>query len=138
MFAVEQFGLPVRNVLAGVKTKDFYCPGSILKIDVDQSNPISAGIDPQSIAWFENGPAFELTAVGPKIKTVAQFAGAKDVLQAGWILGPEYLANRAAIVEIKQGKGRFILFAFRPQYRAQSLATYPFVFNSIFTSVSTE
>ena len=136
MFAVQQFGLPVRNVLSDVKPRDFYCPGSILKIDVDQSNPISAGIDSQSIAWFENGPAFELTSVGPKIKTVAQFASAKDVLQAGWILGPEYLANRAAIVEIKQGKGRFILFAFRPQYRAQSLATYPFVFNSIFTSVT--
>ena len=134
MFAVEQFGLPIRNVLAGVKEKDFYCPGSILKIEVDQSNPISAGIDKESIAWFESGPAFELTSVGPDVRAVAQFVGPKDILEAGWILGPEHIANRAAIVEIKRGKGRFILFAFRPQYRAQSLSTYPFVFNSILTS----
>jgi len=52
----------------------------------------------------------------------------------------EYAAQGEAaygfIVSAAIGKGRVILFGFRPQYRAQSLATFPLLFNSILTSKS--
>jgi hypothetical protein len=134
-FAISQLGAPVRNALEGVSNRDFYCPGSILKIRIDPNNPINRGAATlessrdESIAWFEGGPAFEPMA--PNARVVARFADAGDLLLSGWLLGPDKIAGRGAIVEVTQGKGRIVMFAFRPQYRGQSIATLPFLFNAI-------
>src|SRR4051812_13970126 len=59
-FAIEQFKLPVRDVVDGLPRTDFYVPGSILRIEVDTSNPLAAGMPKESIAWVENSPVFEV------------------------------------------------------------------------------
>ena len=41
------------------------------------------------------------------------------------------IAGKAALVEVTMGKGKIILFGFRPQYRGQSLATFPLLFNAM-------
>jgi hypothetical protein len=139
-FAIDQLGVPVKNTLEGVPAKDFYCPGSILKIKVDTSSPIVFGAPmmdeskDESIAWVEGSLALEPTSDDARV--IARFADAKELLLSGWLLGAEKLANKGAIVEVKRGKGRVIMFAFRPQYRGQSIATLPFLFNSISTSAS--
>ena len=163
-FAIEQFGLPVKNVVKGVARKDFYIPGSILRTELDLTHPIAKGMPQQSIAWFENSPAFEVeTSVSsPTVREGATLDGAqrraltdvratdtratdtisvrviarypadpKQVLLSGWALGAEKIAGKAALVEITMGKGKIILFGFRPQYRGQSLATFPLLFNAI-------
>ena len=56
------------------------------------------------------------------------------MLPSDLILGADKVAGKAAVVEVKRGRGRVILFGFRPQYRGQSQATYPLVFNAIKTS----
>jgi len=135
-FAIEQFKLPLRNIVAGLPRTDFYVPGSILNIELDTSHPIAKGMPKESIAWAEDSPVFEVigqgaAAVAPQVKIIAWYSKDQNPLLSGWLLGGDRIKGKAALVEVTMGKGRIILFGFRPQYRAQSLATYPLFFNAI-------
>jgi hypothetical protein len=132
-FAIEKLGLPVRNVLKGVAAKDFYCPGSILRTQLETANAMSFGLEKEGTVWFEESPAFEVTdAAGAKI--IARYPVTGNPLLSGWILGDKLIRGKGALVEAKIGKGRVVLFGFRPQYRAQTLANFPLMFNAILTS----
>ena len=136
-FAIEQFKLPLRNVVAGLPRTDFYVPGSILRIKLDATNPLALGMPEETIAWAEDSPVFEVTndpnasVPAANVHVVATYPVDKDPLLSGWLLGGDLIKGKAALVEVEMGKGRMILFGFRPQYRAQSLATYPLFFNSL-------
>jgi hypothetical protein len=133
-FAIEQFQLPIRNVVDGLPRTDFFVPGSILRIELDTSDPIAKGMPKESIAWVENSPVFEIKS-DPlallRVKIIAWYSKDRDPLLSGWLLGGNRIKGKAALVEVGLGKGRIILFGFRPQYRGQSLATYPLLFNAI-------
>ena len=130
-FAVQQLLLPVRNVLEGVADDEFYAPGSIFRLELDPSDPIARGMPAQSIAWYEGGPAFEVLD-SSAVRVVGRYpTDPEKVLLSGWALHPDRVAGRAALVEVKVGLGRVVLFGFRPQYRGQSIATYPLLFNSL-------
>jgi hypothetical protein len=156
-FAIDQFKLPVRDVVDGLPRTDFYVPGSILRIELDTTDPMTSGMPKKSIAWAENSPVFEVLSAGsadgssalsakreqpqtadgtsefpaPRVKVIAWYPKDKDPLLSGWLLGADRIKGKAALVEVGTGKGRIILFGFRPQYRGQSLATYPLFFNAI-------
>src|SRR5437588_543143 len=133
-FAIEQFKLPVRDVTDGLPRTDFYVPGSILRIELDTNDPITNGMPKESIAWAENSPVFEIKSDSlalVRVKILASYPKDKDPLLSGWLLGGDRIKGKAALVEVGMGKGRIILFGFRPQYRGQSLATYPLFFNAI-------
>jgi len=130
-FVIGALDLPVSDALMDVPTRDFYGPGSILRLQLDPDAPLAAGMPAQTIAWFESGPAFEVHDP-TRVRVVARYPGDPgDVLLSGWLLGASRLAGKAALVEVRRGRGRVILFGFRPQYRGQSLATYPLLFNAI-------
>lgn len=57
---------------------------------------------------------------------------ARDILLSGWARGEERLTRRAAAVAVTFGKGRIVLFGFRPQHRAQTHATFPMLFNALY------
>ncbi len=133
-FAIEQFKLPVRDVTDGLPRTDFYVPGSILRIELDTNDPIAKGMPKESIAWVENSPVFEIKSdplALARVKIIASYPKDRDPLLSGWLLGGDRIKGKAALVEVGMGQGRIILFGFRPQYRGQSLATYPLFFNAI-------
>jgi hypothetical protein len=132
--AVKRFTLPLRNVLEGVKSSEFYGPGSILRLEVDTAHPLARGFAKETDAYFINSSAYELTNAtedaAKRVRVVARYAE-RNVLRSGWLLGEKLIAGKIALAEVTLGKGRVVLFAFRPQHRAQTWGTFPFIWNAI-------
>lgn len=152
-FAINQFGLPVRNVLAGVPSTQFYGPGSLLRIEVDPNLPETRGMQRESVAFFVNSAAFQLWDPTPPkqalryseqrerettndlgehngIRVLARYPRQKPLL-SGWLLGEQHLTGRVAAASVPLGKGRVVLIGFRCQFRGQSENTFPLLFNSL-------
>ena len=98
----------------------------------DLSSPLAHGLDDAASVWFEDSPAFE---VGAGAKAVASYVD-DDPLRSGWLLGGARLKGKAALVDASVGKGRIVLFGFRPQYRAQSWSTYMPLMNAIYLAAA--
>jgi hypothetical protein len=126
-FAIDTFGLKVKNVVRGLSNREFYSPGSILYSTLDRKHPLSWGLPEQIHVWSEGSPAWD---VPEGAGTVVARYPAKGLLASGWLLGEKYLAGKASIVDVPVGKGHVILFGMRPQYRGQSYQTFKVLFNS--------
>jgi len=126
---LKRLGLPIKNVVSGLKRNEFYNPGSIVRLKVDNSTSIGRGLRDEIAGYFTNSSAFDVTDA-TKVRTIARYAE-KDVLLSGWMLGEKYVAGKTALAEVDLGKGKIILFAFRPQHRGQSWATFPLLFNAL-------
>jgi hypothetical protein len=126
---IEKFDLPVKNTVQGLTRSQFYCPGSILSLDVNTDDPLSKGLKKRTAAYFTGSSAFEVRD-GSGIRTVARYAD-DELMMSGWILGEKHIAGKTAIAAARYGKGEIVLFAFRPQHRGQTFATFPFIFNAL-------
>jgi len=121
----------VKIVLSGLRNTDVYVPGSILAIDLDRSSPLARGVTTAVPAvWFESGPAFEISDSAQAV-AVARYSASGNPLLSGWLLGGSKLNGKAAMVDATLGKGHVVLYGFRPQYRGQSMATYPLIWAAL-------
>jgi hypothetical protein len=127
--AIKRFNLPMKNVVTGLRRNEFYNPGSIVQLAVDNTAPLGKGMRELVAGYFTNSSAFEVTDPA-KVRTIARYAD-RDVLLSGWMLGEKFIAGKTALAEADFGKGKIILFAFRPQHRGQSWATFPLLFNAL-------
>jgi Zinc carboxypeptidase len=126
-YAIEVFGLKIKNVVKDLSNRDFYSPGSILYSALDTKNPLALGLPETVHIWSEGSPAWD---VPEGAATVVARYPAKGVLASGWLLGEKYLAGKASLVEAQVGAGHVVLFGMRPQYRAQSYQTFKILLNS--------
>ncbi|MDH3223287.1 MAG: M14 family zinc carboxypeptidase [Gemmatimonadota bacterium] len=126
-FAIDLFGLGVENPVEGLASQDFYVPGSILRVEME-ADPITAGYDGDVNVWYwRSSRAFDVD--DPRVQVIGRYGS--DPVRAGWILGPEHLAGKPALLRARIGDGEVILFGFQPNYRGQSISTWPLFFNAI-------
>jgi hypothetical protein len=126
---IEELDVPVTDVLEGLSQEEFFCPGSLLRIQVDTAHPLGYGMPSTATAFFVRSQAF-VTEEGGAAVSVARYAETA-LLESGWILGEDHLHGRSAVVEIPMGAGRIVLLGFRTHFRAQSHETFKIFFNSL-------
>ncbi|MHB1271622.1 MAG: M14 family zinc carboxypeptidase [Rhodanobacter sp.] len=64
-------------------------------------------------------------------QVILRFADAKHLLIAGLLDGADQMAERAAVVDARYGKGHVLLFASNPIWRGETIGSYPLVLNAI-------
>jgi ribosomal protein S18 acetylase RimI-like enzyme len=81
--------------------------------------------------YFTNSVTFD-PAPGGSLRVIARYpARAEEILLSGYLQGGEALAGKAAAVEGPVGRGRVVMFGFRPQHRGQSYGTFRLLFNAL-------
>ena len=137
--AIDAFDLPVRNVVDGLSSTEYWSPGSMLNVDVDTGHPLGWGMPSRAWALFWGGQVYEVlpTRNNERVTRVITFPEAgegsdqEDILRSGWLLGEEVLSEKAALVAVEHGDGQVILIGFRPQHRGQTWGTFKVVFNGL-------
>jgi hypothetical protein len=128
-FVAELFDLDISNLTSGLPNTEFYIPGSILRLELDSASEINEGMRDEISAWYwRSSMAYEVD--DPRIRIVGRY-GQGDPLLSGWVLGGEHIEGEAAILEADIGEGSLVLFGFQPNYRAQTVATWPLLFNAM-------
>lgn len=131
-FAIEELELRVRNALKDVKSTEFFCPGSLISLKVDNTNPIAYGMEKNIIGYQDKGIAFETSVpFGVYDRSVVVRYPDKDILKSGFLTGEDNLYRKSALVEVKQKTGKVILMGFKVQNRHQTFGTFKLLFNSI-------
>ncbi|MEQ9299523.1 MAG: M14 family metallopeptidase [Cyclobacteriaceae bacterium] len=126
--ALEHFGLPVTNVLKDVKTADFTCPGSVLRVNYN-ATASTRGMSAEGIGYFAQGHAYEIED-STGIEVVATYPNA-PLLISGWLEGGELIQGKAAVIKASMGKGAVTLFGFNVQNRMQAYGTIKLMMNSL-------
>jgi hypothetical protein len=130
---IQRFGLPLRNVVAGLPSRTFWAPGSTLRVRFDNTHPIAYGMPREGFALFMPGSqVYEVTSTttSQDVEIFATYVD-RDILQSGWLLGEDVIAKKAAAVTVKHGAGKVVLLGFRPQHRDQTHGTFKLVFNAL-------
>ena len=134
---MDELAAPFRDSLQDISREDFLCPGSILRVLVDNTHPVAYGMQNEVNAYFSNSIVLEPV---PSFSTMQSSIIVKyptgNILQSGWLQGESYLYNKVALAEVKLGMGRMILIPIRVQHRAQPYVTFKLLFNAILTSAS--
>jgi len=136
----NELGLPLEDHLVKdgepLGREEYYVPGSILEVTVDNSRLVATGVPSTLAMSFNNSPVFGATALAARndgasgVTPLAWFETGKPLI-SGWAWGQEYLQGGVTMAEAKVGDGHLYLFGPLITRRAQPHGTFKFLFNAI-------
>ncbi len=129
-FAIRQFNLPVRNVVAGLRPEEFFLRGSIVEAAVDQASPVMAGMPARAAIFADSSPVFE-TLDGFSGTVLARYRDTGSPLLSGYVIGEQHMQGKAAALDVRLDAGHVILLGFRPEWRGQPFGTFKVLFNAV-------
>ncbi|HWG21110.1 MAG TPA: M14 metallopeptidase family protein [Terracidiphilus sp.] len=130
---IPLLSLPVQNVIEGAKSDKFFCSGALLRVNTEHADlPANYGLSDSPVVMFQAGPAFQ-PLPGFRGAVLARYSKQTNPLESGLLLHPEAIEGKAAAVEMVFGRGRIVLYGFKPQFRGQSHATYKYLFNELYS-----
>lgn len=128
----EQFKLPVDDVSEKLKNEGFYCPGTLINVDVETNMQFTKGLPDQIGVFYRGDPVFKTSIpIFDMNRRVLGSFTKEETLLSGYAKNVELLEEEPAMVWIKKGRGEMILFSFGPQFRAAVPSNYKLIFNSI-------
>jgi hypothetical protein len=132
-FAIEKLGLQMTDAVAGKPAREYFCPGSMLRVRVDTGHPLGYGMPESSLVMAWNSPVFQVgeSHFNDRYHPVVSYPD-RDILESGWLIGETHLAGRPGMVTVDYGAGRVVLYGFRVQFRAQTHGTFKLLFNALY------
>jgi hypothetical protein len=134
---MDRLEAPIGNALQGIGRSDFICPGSIVRVLVDNTHPLAYGMKTEADAYFSNSMVLDPVSsfADMSVRFVALYPE-KDILRSGWLQGESFIAGKGVVAEVTSGRGRMILLPTKVLNRAQAYGTFKLLFNAILTSAA--
>jgi hypothetical protein len=128
-------GLPLANHLVGddgepLGEDEYYIPGSVLRMAVDNTVPVAYGLGDHVDVFFDNSPVMRVEGDGQGVRPVLWF-DTDAPLRSGWAWGQEHLDGGVGAVSAKVGDGNLFLFGPEITNRGQPHGTFKLLFNGI-------
>ncbi len=142
-----QLGVPIADYLTemgsdghehSLPAEKFYIPGSLMRVTLDNTNPVAYGMPATADVDFDSSPVFRIVPqAGAKANPVAWYAG-PQTLDSGWAWGQAYLDGGTAVAESHIGKGSVIVLGPEVTFRGQPHGTFKLIFNGLFSGTTQE
>jgi len=117
-FVISALDLPVTNAVRRFRRGSSMCrAASCASPSIPRS--LSPRDSPRSRSPGSTGPGFEV-GDPTRVRVIARYPAARRHPALGMDDRGANIAGKAALLEVRHGRGRVVLFGFQPQYRGQS------------------
>ncbi|MFT5144046.1 MAG: hypothetical protein ACI80V_000035 [Rhodothermales bacterium] len=129
----SQLGLSMENYLVdhdkvALSRDEYFVPGSIVRINVDNTQPVAWGLPSELDVHFNNSPVYHPGAAG--VTPLAWFSS-REPLRSGWAWGQHYLNGGVTMAQAQVGSGTLYMFGPEVIRRGQPHGSFKFLFNGI-------